>query len=114
MKTAAVRKEGGNPALVALGVVVAIVWFSGLAHVLAGMIAGALLVLGLMMTVERIPGFWPFAVTGFGTIVVLFGTGWLAHVMFGTSTALGMIAFVTSLIGKVAMIDEKKRSMRKA
>lgn len=101
----------GSPALMALGVVLAIVWITGLAHVLAGMIAGALLVLGLMMTIERLPGFWAFATTGFGTLVVLFGTGWLSHQMFGTGTALGMIAFVTSLIGKVAMIDLKKHEL---
>lgn len=93
----------------ALGVLLVIVWLSGLAHILAGMIAGILLVFGLMMTIERVPGFWTFATTGVGTLIVLFGTGYLSHIMIGTGTALGMIALVTSLIGKVALIDHHRR-----
>lgn len=102
-------QEGSGKAAGALAILLAIVWFAGLAHILAGMIAGIILVLGLMMTVERIPGFWKFACTGVGTLVVLFGTGYLSHLMIGTGTALGMIALVTSLIGKVALIDHHRR-----
>ena len=105
----AAKKESPGGAAGALLVVLAIVWFTGLGHILAGMIAGILLVLGLMMTIERIPGFWAFACTGFGTLVVLIGTGILSHLMIGTGTALGMIALVTSLIGKVALIDHHRR-----
>ncbi len=103
------HNQSGFSAAGALAVVIAIVWFSGLAHIMGGIIAGALLVLGLMMTIERIPGFWRFAVTGPGTLIVLFGTGYLSHVMIGTGTAMGMIALVTSLIGKVALIDHQRR-----
>lgn len=103
------QKKEGSGAGAALLIVLAIVWFTGLGHILAGMIAGILLVLGLMMTIERIPGFWAFACSGFGTLVVLFGTGLLSHMMIGTGTALGMIALVTSLIGKVALIDHHRR-----
>lgn len=103
------QQQQSGKAAMALGGILVIVWLSGLGAILAGMIAGILLVLGLMMTIERIPGFWSFACTGFGTLVVLFGTGWLSHLMIGTGTAIGMIALVTSLIGKVALIDHQRR-----
>lgn len=84
-------------------------WLFGLGHILAGIVAGTLLVLGLMMTIERIPGFWAFTCTGMGTVIVIIGTAYLSHMMFGTDSVLGMVALCWSLVFKVMVIDGEKR-----
>jgi len=99
-------KGGAGTVLV---VVLVGLWLFGLGHILAGIIAGTLLVLGLMMTIERIPGFWRFTCTGFGTVVVILGTAMLSHWMFGTDSVLGMVALCWSLVFKVMVIDGEKR-----
>lgn len=92
--------------------VVLALWISGIMTILAGVIAGTLIVLALMMTIERIPGFWWFAVTPVGTIVVLAGTAWLTHVALGADTIVGMVALAWSLVLKVLILDEKRKARR--
>lgn len=94
-----------------LAVVLIVLWLSGVMSILAGVIAGALIVGGLMMTVEQIPGFWRFAVNPVGKIIVLIGTAWLTHKAFGGDSIVGMIALCTSMILKVMLINAKRDQM---
>lgn len=94
------------------GVVIVALWITGIMQILAGVLAGTLIVLALMMTIERIPGFWAFATTGIGTIVVLFGTAWATHAVLGADTIIGMIALCWSLVLKVLILDERKKARR--
>lgn len=93
-------------------VLIVILWITGVFQIVAGVIAGTMVVLALMMTIERIPGFWAFACTGLGTIIVLFGTAWLTHAVLGADTIIGMIALCWSLIFKVMLLDQKRRERR--
>jgi hypothetical protein len=98
-----------------LAVVLVILWMLGIGYLLAGFIAGTLVVVALMMTVEKIiPGFWHIATNPLGKIAVLAGTGWLTHYVFGASTIVGMIALCWSLVFKVIVIEQKAREMGKA
>lgn len=99
----------GGRSMLVVAVLLMILWITGVFQILAGVIAGTLIVFALMMTIERIPGFWAFACTGLGTIVVLFGTAWLTHAALGADTIVGMIALCWSLIFKVMLIDQRKR-----
>jgi len=97
-----------------LGAVLAIIaggaLLFGMMHIFAGVLLGSLIVLALMCTVERIPGFWPFACTSIGMIVVLIGTGWLTHAVFGTTSIVGMTAFAWSILAKIWIIDAERQS----
>lgn len=97
--------------IVSLAVVA--LFISGLMSILAGFLAGLLIVFGLMMTIEQIPGFWAFATTGFGKLIVLIGTAWLTHWAFGAASIVGMIAMCTSLVFKVLLIESKQIEMGK-
>lgn len=105
MEASATKK---NPAAAFLFAVLFVLFAAGMFSILAGVIAGLLMTGAIMLTIERIPGFWRFAVTGIGTPVVLLGTAYLSHLMFGVSSTMGMIAMVTSLIAKVAAIDHHR------
>lgn len=94
-----------------LAVVVVLLWLSGMIYILAGILAGTLIVLALMMTIEQLPGFWTFATWGPGKLVVLFGTAWLTHAALGADSVIGMIALCWSLIFKVLVIEAKKREL---
>jgi len=100
-------KGGAGIGILAVGVV--LLWIGGMIQILAGMIAGALIVAALMLTIEQIPGFWSFACNPLGKIVVLFGTAWVTHATLGATTNLGAIALCTSLILKVIVINMKQR-----
>lgn len=94
-----------------LAIVIVILWLAGILQILAGVLAGALIVGGLMMTVEQIPGFWRFAVNPLGKIIVLVSTAWLTHKAFGGDSIIGMIALCTSMILKVMLINAKRSQM---
>lgn len=94
-----------------VAVILIVLWILGMGHVMAGIIAGTLLVFGLMMTIERLPGFWTFACSGAGMTVVIIGTAILSHMMFGTDSVMGMIALCWSLVFKVMVIDGKRKEM---
>lgn len=99
--------KSGTTGVVA--VILVVLWVLGMGHVMAGVIAGTLLVFGLMMTIERIPGFWTFACNGFGMTIVIIGTAVLSHMMFGTDSVMGMIALCWSLVFKVMVLDGKRK-----
>lgn len=94
-----------------LAIVLIGLWIAGIFQILAGVIAGSLIVGALMMTVEQIPGFWRFAVNPLGKIVVLAATAWLTHKAFGSDTIIGMIALCWSMILKVIVISAKRQQM---
>ena len=88
-----------------VGIPLVLLWVLGAMQIFGGFLAGAGLVVGMMLTLDRIPGFKAFACTGLGMVVVLIGTGWLSHYLFSLSSFIGMVAFVTSLILKIAVIE---------
>jgi hypothetical protein len=88
-----------------VGVPLVLLWIIGAMQIFGGCLAGAGLVVGMMLTLDRIPGFKAFACTALGMIVVLVGTGWLSHYLFSMSSFIGMVAFVTSLILKIVLIE---------
>lgn len=93
-------KAGGT-----LAAVVIVLWLMGMAQVVAGILAGTCLVLGLMMTIEKVPGFWPFACSKVGKPIVIIGTAVLSHAIFGVSGPMSMIALAWSLIFKILVIE---------
>lgn len=94
-----------------IAVVVVGLWIAGIFQILAGVIAGTLIVGALMMTIEQVPGFWQFAVNPIGKICVLAATAWLTHKAFGSDTIIGMIALCWSMILKVIVISAKRNQM---
>lgn len=95
--------------------VIVILVILGLAQIVAGIIAGTLVVLALMMTVEKmIPWFWQIATNPLGKVFVLGGTAWLTHAIFGAGTIIGMIALSWSVLFKVVLIEAKSRELGKA
>lgn len=92
--------------------VIVVLWILGLIQLVAGVIAGTLIVVALMATIEKVPGFWRFATWTPGKIVVLAGTAWLTHAAFGADTIVGMIALAWSVLFKVLVIDAKTRALR--
>ena len=90
---------------VALGAVVLFLWIFGLGMILGGLIAGTFLVIGMMMTIEKIPGFWAFACSRVGKPITVIGTAFLAHLVFGISGPMSMVAVAWSLIFKVMIIE---------
>lgn len=103
------ESKSGGGGIAVLAVIVVLLWVGGMIQILAGMIAGALIVAALMLTIEQVPGFWPFACNPLGKIIVLFGTAWVTHATLGATTNLGAIALCTSLILKVLVINAKQR-----
>lgn len=57
-------------------------------EIAAGFILGTLVVFGMMLTIEQIPGFWHLARTGWGRLVVAVGTGYITHRIFSGSDAI--------------------------
>lgn len=94
-----------------LAVVVIVLWLMGMATVVAGILAGTCLVIGLMMTIERLPGFWKFATSKVGKPIVIIGTAILSHRIFGADGPMAMIALTWSLIFKVLVIEAHARRM---
>lgn len=95
--------------------VVVILWVMGLGYLLVGVLAGTLVVVAMMMTIEKmVPGFWHIATNPLGKILVLGGTGYLTHAIFGAGTIIGMIALCWSLLFKVLVIENKAREMGKS
>jgi hypothetical protein len=92
--------------------VICVLWILGLIQLVAGVVAGTMIVIGLMMTIEKIPGFWKFTSWLPGKLIVLAGTAWLTHTVFGADTIIGMIALAWSVLFKVLVIDAKTRAMR--
>lgn len=92
--------------------VLLVLWVLGVGQILGGFVVGTLIVAALMMTIEKLPGFWRFATWGPGMIVVLFGTAWLTHAVVGRDTVTGMIALAWSVLLKVLLIDERRRSLK--
>ena len=87
-------------------------WVIGAAQIAAGLMLGSLMVIGLMITVEQIPGFWRMALWGPGTLIVVFGTAWLTHAVFGAHSIVGMTAVAWSLIFKVIVIEAKRGELQ--
>lgn len=95
----------------AIGLGLAISFFMG-PIIGAGIVLGTLVVLGIMMTIERLPGFWRFASTKIGLITIVLGTGFLAHLIVGGSTVTSIVAVGYALVLKtVILIKEREARM---
>lgn len=96
----------------ALAGLVLILWLAGMGMVLMGVIGGTFLVLALMGTVERLPGFWKFACSKVGKPIVIILTAVLAHAVFGIHGPVSMIALSWSLILKVMVIEAHSKALQ--
>lgn len=94
-----------------LGVVALLLWAVGLGMILGGLVAGTFLVIGMMMTIEKIPGFWTFACSRVGKPITVIGTAFLAHLVFGITGPMSMVAVAWSLIFKVLIIEAHAQRM---
>lgn len=83
-----------------LGVSTAFVLFWGTSIVVQGMFLGILTVVGMWVTIERIPGVRALARTDIGMMALSIAAAFLVHLVIGTSTVTGMFAAATALVVK--------------
>ncbi len=96
-------------ALMAIPLFAIMIW--GVSILSLGLFLGSLAVLGAALTIEQIPGFWAFATTRVGMIVVSLGMGYLVHLTLGTATVTGMVAaaWAMCLKGWILIMKRKDR-----
>lgn len=77
----------------------------GGAKVLQGMAIALIVVAGMFITMDAVPGLMRFAMTPVGYPIVVVATAFFVHALVGAGTLGGIIAIAFSLIVKMGVLD---------
>lgn len=84
----------------------------GGAFAMSGLAMALLVIAGAIVTAQAIPGFWWFAATDLGYIVVVVGTAMVTHALFGAATITGIFAIGWTLVLKMLILSACRRRIR--
>jgi hypothetical protein len=88
-----------------LGSAVLIMVVFGISVLTIGIFLGILVVLGMWLTIEQIPGVRALGRTNVGMLILSIGAAYLVHMLIGGTTIVGMIAAASALVIKYFLLQ---------